>query len=264
MTSPIEDPGNRTAFEPSPVAGIDAQENPVAEPSAADSDLWAMMADIGQRLQMSSASIKAAITSLLDTTIIWDRSAQHEFMVSINQSVDRSIPLIVAMTLAMKSEGGTLGWVIEQSSIQEILARVADNLAREGLVVPITLSLPDEGKPALVDYDYLRIALRMLLEALLSANMAPLDNLRLSAVEDISQWRVHVEGDFSGQASQLIAWLGAEPEKRRRFPSGINSEIMLKAFTAIRLLNQQKIELVTPAGIPMPTSFTLVIPATGN
>lgn len=256
-------PGNEAASHTPPAATLGSDKRS-ATAGAADADIWKMLADVSQSFQMSAASIKAAISSLLDNTIIWDRSAQHEFMVSINESIDRAIPLIVAMTLVMKTEGGTLGWVIEPNSLQEILAQVATLLERDGVGVSITLDLPHEGKPVLVDYDYLRIALNMLLEALVGANAAPLGILRISAIEDVTLWRVHFEGDFSAQATEFIAWLGDDAGKRRPFPNRINSEIMLRAFTAIRILNQQKIALVPLAEITKPTSFFLEIPATGN
>lgn len=266
MTSQIEPPDSDrpTATEPGQAAGYGSLRNPGAGDPAAERDFWTMMADVSQSLQMSSASIKAAITSLLDNTIIWDRSVQHEFMVSINESIDRSFPLIAAMTLAMKSEGGALDWVIERCSIQEILSRVVDALKRDGVETPITLSLPDEGKPVLVDYDYLRIALKMLLDALFNANGARPIALHIRAEEDVSHWRVYFEGRFSRQAAELIAWLAADSEQRRSFPGGIHSEIMLKAFTASRMLNQQQIELSVPAEIPAATSFMLIIPSIGN
>jgi hypothetical protein len=223
-----------------------------------------MLADISQSLQMSAASIKAAISSLLDATIIWDRSAQHEFMVSINQSIDRTIPLIVAMTLAMKTEGGTLGWIIEPNSLPEILTQAANTRDGEGTALPINLTLPDGGKPVLVDYDYLRIALNLLLEALVGANAAPLPGLYVSAVEDVALWRVHVDGDFAAPAMELISWLSAAQHTPQPFPGRINAEIMLRAYTAIRILDQQQIVLVTPPGMGQPTSFYLEIPATGK
>lgn len=235
-----------------------------ARTGRAEADIWKMLADIGQSLQMSAASIKAAVSSLLDTSIIWDRSAQHEFMVSINQSIDRTIPLILAMTLAMKTEGGTLGWVIEPCSIQEILTRVVADLNRDDPAAPIVLTLPAAGKPVIVDYEYLLIALKLLLESILAAGHVRPDNLQIAAVEDMTLWRVYVSGDFSGHATELIAWLGAFSDERPPFPKRINAEIMLRAFTAVRVFDLQHIRLITPSGMTQPATFHLEIPATGK
>lgn len=237
-----------------------AQESGVGA-SAAEADLWKMLAETSQNLQMLSASIKAAVSSLLDNTIIWDRTAQHDFMVSINDSIDRSFPLIVAMTLAMKSKGGTLEWVIEPCSIQEIVSRVVDTLEREGIVAEIALSLPAAGKPVFVDYDYLRIALKMLIEALLSANPTASTSLQINAIEKPAHWQIHVAGEFTDRAAVLMNWLGSTREEAASFPEGIQSEIMVRAFTAIQILSQQDIEFTVQSKTSSPVSFTLIIPS---
>ena len=242
-------------------SAADAAQESEAGTTAPEAAIWKMLAETSQSLQMLSASIKAAVSSLLDNTIIWDRTAQHDFMVSINESIDRSFPLIVAMTLAMKSKGGTLEWIIEPCSIQEIISRVADTLEREGVEAKISLSLPAGGKPVLVDYDYLRIALKMLIEALLSATATGPISLQISAIEEPAHWQIHVAGEFTDRAAKLIHWLGSTREEAASFPKDIQSEIMVRAFTAIQILNQQDIEFAAWPETSSPVSFMLVIPS---
>jgi K+-sensing histidine kinase KdpD len=260
MTSQSDDKEeNRSLIANSSAA--DAVQQSGAGASASEAAIWKMLAETSQSLQMLSASIKAAVSSLLDNTIIWDRTAQHDFMVSINESIDRSFPLIVAMTLAMKSKGGTLEWIIEPCSIQEIISRVVDTLEREGVEATIALSLPVGGKPVLVDYDYLRIALKMLIEALLSATATGPISLQISAIEEPAHWQIHVAGEFTDRAAELIHWLGSTREEAASFPKGIQSEIMVRAFTAIQILNQQDIAFAARPETSSPVSFTLVIPS---
>ena len=95
--------------------------------------LWALFADISQSLQVSSASIKAATSSLLDGTIIWNQSTQYEFVQSIDKTIDHVSSVSVAMTLAMKLAGDNLTFILEPNSILEILSRVADALRRDSL-----------------------------------------------------------------------------------------------------------------------------------
>ncbi len=227
-------------------------------------DVWTMFADVTQRLQVSSASIKAAISSLLDNSIIWDRSAQREFMQTIDKSIDHISGVMVAMTLAMQSESGVLRFGLEPSSIPEIIFRVVDRLEKSTPGLVITLTLPGEGKLALVDYDYLRVTLKMLLEALISAGPTSSNALHIRAEETTVDWQIHVEGDFTGAATELIAWLGAgETAGPLPVTSGTYIEARLKVFTAARLLRQQRIKLSaprTPASADLPSSFTLKIP----
>jgi hypothetical protein len=114
-----------------------------------ESMLWTLFADICQRLQVSSASIKAATSSLVDNSIIWDQSAQHEFVQSIDKTIDHISSISVVMTLAMKSANGRLTLILEPSSIQEILSRLANVLTRDMPKLSVTLDLPVGGKAAL-------------------------------------------------------------------------------------------------------------------
>ncbi len=236
-------------------------------PDSSDTELWSLYADVSQRLQVSSASIKAAITSLLDNSIIWDRSAQREFMQTIDKSIDHISGMMAAMTLAMQSEGGILRLGLEPSSIPEILFRAVDGLEKSAPGLAVTLALPGEGRLALVDYDYLRMALKLLFEALISAGNAPPTTLRIRAEQTAADWQIHVEGDFARAATVLIAWLGSETTQPLPLasgaPGGIPAEARLKAFTAARLLRQQRIALSLPEGTT-PVSFTLTIPHSGE
>jgi len=220
--------------------------------------LWALFAEISQSLQVSSASIKAATSSLLDGTIIWDQSAQYEFVQSIDKTIDHVSSVSVAMTLAMKLAGDNLTFIVEPNSILEILSRVADALRRDTLDLSITLDLPAGGKAALVDYDYLRIALKILLESLISSSATPIERLHVRATEG-SHWQIDVEGDFTGPAANLMAWLVATVPQTT-LAEGVQAEAMLKAFTASHVLDQQRITLVEAHDTMSPGSFRLLIP----
>jgi hypothetical protein len=226
--------------------------------------IWVMFADISQNLQVSSASIKAAISSLLDTSIIWDRSTQYEFMQSIDKSVDRVASLMAVMTLAMKTVSGQLEPVREPSNVLEILSRVADGLTKEGASVSITLAPPGPVKWVLVDYDYLRIALTLLLQVLITTSQKAPDAIQIKVEETESHVRITITGDFSGPATSLIAWLQASKPPLLPPSGGINSEIMLKVFTATQLLRLQDIEIDRPDDSPAPTSLRLGVPTRGE
>jgi hypothetical protein len=230
-------------------------------PDAGDADIWSLFAEMSQRLQVSSASIKAAITSLLDSSIIWDRSVQREFMQSIDKSIDHISSMMVVMTLALQSESGILRFGLEPSSIPEILFRVVDSLEKSVPGLAVTLSLPGGDKLALVDYDYLRIALKLLFEALLGAGGAPAGALKIRAEQTALEWQIHVEGDFTGAAATLIAWL-SDSNGRVTLPpaGGVLAEARLKAFTAARLLHEQQVAISLAEGAATPTAFMLRIP----
>jgi hypothetical protein len=235
-------------------------------PEMSPAALWTIFADISQSLQVSSAAIKAAVSSLLDTSIIWDRSAQHEFMQNIDHSIDRVSSLMAVMTLAMKAESGQLAFVLEPSSVQEIIARAVDSLGKEHADTTFRLALSAAGIAALVDYDYLRIALKLLLEALLTADRKPPAAIVIQAEETkTNEWHIRLAGDFGDGGQDLIAWL-ASPLTRRMPPARrLQPEVILKAFTAFRLLQQQDISLlIAEADEQHPPTLTLTIPPAGE
>ena len=58
--------------------------------SKSQSDLlWSLMTGIGQRLQISAASVKAAVSSLLHDGFFWDVENRNEFLSTIDNSIDR-------------------------------------------------------------------------------------------------------------------------------------------------------------------------------
>ena len=97
----------------------------LAEFRARNRAMWSLLAEISQKLQASSTSIKAAVSSLLDYDIFWDGSTQHEFLETIDESVDQGSNLIMLMMLAFRSEADSLEMKPEPHALQEILSTVA-------------------------------------------------------------------------------------------------------------------------------------------
>lgn len=220
--------------------------------------LWSLFADVGQSLQVSAASIKAATSSLLDRSIFWDPSAQNEFTESIDKTVDQISAISVAMTLALKATNGQLTYIYEPNSILEILSRVADALGQEMPGLTIRREFPAGGRMVNVDYDYMRLGLRFLLEALMSANPAPLEELSIRAAEE-QGWVITISADFTDAGSALINWLTFVPTPSASV-QGVQAEAMLKALTARQLFTQQGILLENANNATDPVSITLSIP----
>ncbi len=76
----------------------------LAELNARNQTLQTLLVEISRKLQISSASIKAAVSSMLALDFFWDESTQHEFLETIDNSVDQISSLIRLVTLAFRSE----------------------------------------------------------------------------------------------------------------------------------------------------------------
>jgi signal transduction histidine kinase len=126
--------------------------------------IWTLLVDISRRLQVSSASIKAAVSSLLSYDILWDFANQHEFLETIDASTDQAAQLVLLLSLSFRLEAERLELKQEPHALQEILSNVQAESAARFPGLELELSMPLEGKPVWVDYEYLSIALNLFIE----------------------------------------------------------------------------------------------------
>ncbi|MCJ7532645.1 MAG: hypothetical protein MUO64_16660 [Anaerolineales bacterium] len=126
--------------------------------------IWTLLVDISRRLQVSSASIKAAVSSLLSYDILWDFANQHEFLETIDASTDQAAQLVLLLSLSFRLEAERLELKQEPHALQEILSNVQAESAARFPGLDLELSMPLEGKPVWVDYEYLNIALSLFIE----------------------------------------------------------------------------------------------------
>jgi hypothetical protein len=207
-----------------------------------DPVMWGLVSDISQSLQISFASIKAAISSLLGGDIFWDQATQHEFMQTIDHSVDELSNLTAVMTTAMRLESGALTVQREPHSLQEVLSRAKDDVQKLAPRTPVTLTLPAEMSLAVVDYDSLLLALRLLLEVLISTRENPLAPLAVQLQQQGAGWQITFAGDFSGLAAAIVNWFCYNAPERALLAANLRPEIKLKALTAYQLFTLQAIK----------------------
>ena len=222
--------------------------------------MWNLVSEISQGLQMSFASIKAAVSSLLDGDIFWDQAAQHEFMQTIDKSVDDSSSLTAVMTLAMRCESQTLIVHREPNSLQEILSQARDLVQKDIPDAIIDLSLPAETRPAFVDFEYLRMALRLLMDVLLNTNVNSCVPMSIRMLEKATEWQLVVETDFTDQTNDVVNWLCFHAPERLLLPVNLRSEIKMKTLVSYQLLTLQTIKLTTSSAVEQATSLVLYVP----
>jgi K+-sensing histidine kinase KdpD len=154
--------------------------------------IWKLFVEIARRLQLSSASVKAAVSSLLSYDIFWDPANQHEFLQTIDASTNTVARLIMLMTLAFRAEAGSLTLSPEPQVLQEILAVVQRNIAARFPNLSIDLEMPENGKTVQVDYEYLIMAIGYLLE-LLDAD-PEIRAIQITAHETNEFWNLDIQG----------------------------------------------------------------------
>ncbi len=154
--------------------------------------LWGLFVEASRRLQVSSASIKAAVSSLLNYEIFWDPGNQHEFLNTIDVSVDKVARLVLLFALTFRAEAGSLELKPEPQSLQEILAVVQANVASRFPKLLVRFILPNEGKPVMVDYHYLAMAFNFLFELCGSGEVN--NKIQVQAIEHQENWFIEIVG----------------------------------------------------------------------
>lgn len=212
---------------------------------------WKLLVETGRRLQISSASIKAAVSSLLNYDILWDPSNQHEFLQTIDSSVEKVSKLVLLMTLAFRAEAGSLVIKREPQELQEILAIIQAEVANKFPNLIDKFSLPKGGKPVLVDYEYLIIALNYLFEFLQGTKKA--SKIQVRVEEGIGFWNV----DITNLEQSILNFI----DEMRYCKTGETStpeylllpEYILSLHVACEILHAQGIEVeVTESHVAEP------------
>lgn len=203
--------------------------------------VWNILVETSRRLQLATASIKAAVSSLLNYDIFWDGANQHEFLQTINLSVDQTANLITLMSLSFRSEAGRLELNLEPQALPEIISLVEEDGSTKFLQLDMQISLPNEGKPVLVDYEYLKNALVLLLEVVASSQGS--GQILISAEEGPQYWSL----DFAGldpDIVRIIHQMHSCKTDTRAF-SHLLPENILRLHTACEILHLQNIEVET-------------------
>lgn len=199
---------------------------------------WLTMVETSRRLQASSASIKAAVSSLLNYDIFWDGANQHEFLVTINASIDHVSDLVKLVALESRVEAAALELKREPHFLPEILSGAYMHSLRRFPKLDLKIDLPEEGSLVEVDYSYMTLALDLLF-SVLEPRTGKLE-LQISAYEEANCWMVQFSGLDLALVTQIMDMFAYRIQ-----PGVINnysSENLLKLHIACEILQLQDIQ----------------------
>lgn len=229
----------------------------VAELKARNQMMYAMLVAVSQRLQSSSASIKAAVSSLLDYDIFWDGSTQHEFLETIDDSVNQEAGLIMLMTLAFRAEADSLEIRREPHEFPEILSTVLGDLSTKTPEIQLNVDFPAEGTSVFVDYEYLAVALRLVLEVLVEAAVS--QKITVVATEVQAHWRLDING-LPEPIAEIVYNLCKNRAPASMQTDHLSPENVLKLFTACQIFCLQDIQLDVYAQTTENVGLRLTVP----
>jgi hypothetical protein len=113
-------------------------------------------------------------------------------METIDSSVDQVSEVTALLTLAFRAQANSLTLSTDFHLLQEILSTSQAGALKKMPGIPLEISFPREGKPVLVDYEYLNKALLLLYEVLFS--QAPLGPVHVFAREIDGAWVLDLTG----------------------------------------------------------------------
>jgi len=211
----------------------------LAKAKANNQALWMLLDEISERIQISLAGIKAAVTSLLDYDILWDGATKHDFLEIIEDNVDMVSKKIVLFTIASKNQTDKLELVLEPNSIEEILSHVVDVLMGEYPACNMDLVIAENGKPILVDFEYMSMALILLLEIFVEIH-SDHEECRIEVDQFDDRWIIKILG-LSQEFKDLFSDLPQDLTCDQVGKSPIIPTNKLKLFILDKLLKPQHI-----------------------
>lgn len=199
--------------------------------------VWNLYAESGRKLQVYSASIKAAVSSLLNYDIFWDSKNQHEFLETIDNSVNQVSEMIVLLTLAFRARAKNLVLSRDSHLLQEILSVSHTIAVKKNSDIKLEISFPSDGMPVLVDYEYLTKALVLLYEVFFA--QAPAQPVRVVASETERAWYL----DFIGLEPQIVKIIDTMDHCKAQPASNefLSAENILRLDVICEILHLQQI-----------------------
>jgi signal transduction histidine kinase len=230
----------------------------LAKLNARNQTLQTMLVEISRKLQISSASIKAAVSSMLALDFFWDESTQHEFLETIDNSVDQISNLIKLVTLAFRSEMGGVELTIEPHSLPEILIAVSDEVSSLISKMEVETRPPEDEKPVLVDYEYLKVALKLLFEGIFQVKKSS-EILHVRAIESDTSWNLYIKNIAETVVDHVNNIIDSVEDSMTQ-EDGLLPESVLKIFVAHQLFRLQDIQIIPLKGLNGMGSIQIVLP----
>ena len=236
----------------------EALRHEVEELRALEPFIWGLFANASRKLQIHSASIKAAVSSLLNYDIFWDNTNQHEFLETIDSSVNQASEMIVLLTLAFRAQANNLELRRDSQLLQEILSVSQTAAIKKFPDIKLEISFPSVGKPVLVDYEYLTKALLLLYDVLFA--QAPSNPIRVIASETSGAWFL----EFTGIDLQVLRMIEQMHYCKTQPTSNefLSAENILRLHIVCEILHRQQISIEVVDEPEQPPYLRLRVPDT--
>lgn len=220
--------------------------------------IWSLFSETARGLQLSSTSIKVAVSSLLSHDIFWDPPNQHEFLETINDSTNRITQLVALLTLGFRAEAGNLVLNPEPQVIQEILAIIHQKTKNRFQDLDVELVMSSSEKTVHIDYEYVIMAIMYLIDFM--HQRTDKSSVKIVADERGGLWFVDLLGFNQTAIKQIHNMRACKPHRQNEDQMIGQPEKILGLHIACEILQHQDIEnvVIEKEGI---TGLRLIFPA---
>lgn len=214
------------------------------ENAALKADRWAwgqILLEISRGFQSTSASIKAAVSSLLNHDIFWDSANQYEFLQTIDSSVDDLAQLAFLLAMASRIDAESLDLRLEDYALQELVMAACERARRRRPGLVVDTELPEGGRLVRANFEYLTLALSLLLDV--ATGRQSQRQLRVEASELDGCWHLTVCAADDVAASQVGAYFERTTENML-VSSAMPAQSALKLYIVREVFARLEVRLV--------------------
>jgi two-component system sensor histidine kinase KdpD len=157
----------------------------------------ALLSAVSHDLRTPLASIKASVSSLLQSDIPWDAETRREFLIAIDEETDRLTRLVSNLLDLSRIEGSALQPEQDWYNVREFLETTVARLGRTVTHHRLTLDLAPDTGDALFDYVQIGQVVTNLIEN--AAKFAPAETEIRIAAHRVAAWiEISVEDEGPG------------------------------------------------------------------
>lgn len=166
----------------------------------------ALLQAVSHDLRTPLASIKASVTSLLDSSVEWDKSARQALLEGIDEECDRLSRLVANLLDMSRIESGMVHLKRDWYSIDEVIHTVVRRLRPYMSDHPVEVCVPQDLPLVLLDFDRMEQVLTNLVDN--AVRHTPLGtSIRISASVRDGALLVEVEDNGPGVAQEHLPHL---------------------------------------------------------
>ena len=228
--------------------------------TVANQAFWSLLVNVSKKMQVSSAVIKATVSSLLNNDILWDGSTQNELLEIIDSSSNQLARQVMLLTILSKIESDSFSLKSEPNDIQEILSI---SLGIVGRSYPEIFSVQpaeiNKGTPVFVDYEYLSLALVLLLEFIGETEKKPQD-LTITTEELKDHWVIGISELSKDNINTILNVFDLETDLIFQNQNLLPTK-MLMLYVIKNIFEMQSIRIENCFEIGKPMCISLKIPA---